>query len=146
MPMDKGWKVWHRNPRKPQYTPPAGAVDAHCHIFGPEEEFPYAPERKYTPCTGSKDDLFALRDFLGFERNVIVQASCHGRLNEALIDGLNASGGKARGIAVVDDTISESDLAAMDAAGVQAELGRRVNDIIGATALVVTCSKGRLFC
>ncbi|MEM7240910.1 MAG: amidohydrolase family protein [Pseudomonadota bacterium] len=117
--MDKGWKVWHRNPRKPQYIPPAGAVDAHCHIFGPEDVFPYAPERKYTPCTGSKDDLFALRDFLGFERNVIVQASCHGRLNDALLDGLRSAGDLARGIAVVDDTISAEALQDMDAAGVR---------------------------
>lgn len=119
MPMDPDWKIWHRNPRKPQYVPPVGAVDAHCHIFGPEEVFPYAPERKYTPCTGSKDDLFALRDFLGFERNVIVQASCHGRDNSALLDGLRTAGDKARGIAVVDDTITADELAEMDAAGVR---------------------------
>ena len=43
--------------------------------------FPYAPERKYTPCDAGKDKLFALRDFLGFERNVIVQATCHGADN-----------------------------------------------------------------
>ena len=59
MPMDPDWMVWHQNPRKPQYIPPEEAVDAHCHIFGPEEVFPYSAERKYTPCTGSKDDLFA---------------------------------------------------------------------------------------
>ena len=76
MPMDPDWMVWHRKPRKPDYQPPAGAVDSHCHIFGPEAVFPYAPQRKYTPCTGSKEDLFALRDYLGFSRNVIVQASC----------------------------------------------------------------------
>ena len=119
MPMDPDWMVWHRNPRKPSYLPPEGAVDAHCHIFGPEEEFPYAPERKYTPCTGSKDDLFALRDRLGFSRNVIVQASCHGRYNEALIDGLKAAGELARGIAVVDNTISNDELKHMHEAGVR---------------------------
>lgn len=119
MPMDSGWKVWHRNPRAPRYHPPEGAVDAHCHIFGPEDVFPYAPERKYTPCTGSKHDLFALRDRLGFSRNVIVQASCHGRNNDALLDGLRSAGNLARGIAVVDETITEADLAEMDEAGVR---------------------------
>ena len=68
--------------------PPAGAVDAHCHVFGPGDVFPYAPERKYTPCDAPKEKLFALRDFLGFERNVIVQATCHGRDNSALVDAL----------------------------------------------------------
>lgn len=119
MPMDADWKVWHRNPRKPAWEPPPGAVDAHCHIFGPESEFPYAPERKYTPCTGSKEDLFALRDHLGFSRNVVVQASCHGRNNDALLDGLLASNGLARGIAVVDDSIGESELAEMHKSGVR---------------------------
>ncbi|KMW57811.1 2-pyrone-4,6-dicarboxylic acid hydrolase [Candidatus Rhodobacter oscarellae] len=119
MPMDPDWKVWHQNPRKPQYQPPEGAVDAHCHVFGPEEVFPYAPERKYTPCTGSKEQLFALRDHLGFSRNVIVQASCHGRNNDALIDALKASDDMARGIAVVDDQISADELAEMHAAGVR---------------------------
>jgi len=119
MAMDPDWMVWHRNPRKPQYLPPAGAVDAHCHIFGPEEIFPYSPERKYTPCTGSKDDLFSLRDYLGLSRNVIVQASCHGKNNGALIDGLRAAGDLARGVAVVDDEISTEELQIMHEAGVR---------------------------
>lgn len=119
MPMDSDWMIWHQSPRRPHFKPPASAVDAHCHIFGPENIFPYAPERKYTPCTGSKDDLFALRDTLGFSRNVIVQASCHGRDNSALIDGLNAAGDLARGIAVVDDLITHEELLAMNTVGVR---------------------------
>ena len=119
MPMDPDWMVWHRSPRKPQYIPPEGAVDAHCHIFGPEEVFPYSAERKYTPCTGSKDDLLALRDHLGLFRNVIVQASCHGRNNDALIDGLRSAGDLARGVAVVDDSISAEELQSMHEAGVR---------------------------
>ena len=117
--MDQDWMVWHRKPRKPDYQPPAGAVDSHCHIFGPEDVFPYAPQRKYTPCTGSKEDLFALRDYLGFSRNVIVQASCHGSDNSALIDGLKNSSDMARGIAVVDDAISADELTVLDEAGVR---------------------------
>ena len=119
MPMDPDWMVWHRSPRKPQYIPPEGAVDAHCHIFGPEEVFPYSAERKYTPCTGSKDDLLALRDHLGLSRNVIVQASCHGRNNDALIDGLRSAGDLARGVAVVGDSISAEELQSMHEAGVR---------------------------
>ena len=55
---------WHLNPRTPAYVPPAGAVDAHCHVFGPADLFPFAPERKYTPGDASKDMLFGLRDHL----------------------------------------------------------------------------------
>ena len=48
-----GWLDWYTGPAKPQFKLPAGAVDAHCHVFGPGAEFPYAPERKYTPCARS---------------------------------------------------------------------------------------------
>ena len=73
-------------PPKPKFKLPAGAVDAHCHVFGPGDEFPFAPERKYTPCDASKAQLFALRDHLGFARNVVVQATCHGADNRAMVD------------------------------------------------------------
>ena len=66
----KGWLDWFDGPSKPRFALPAGAVDAHCHVFGPGAEFPFAPERKYTPCDASKQQLFALRDRLGFARNV----------------------------------------------------------------------------
>ena len=70
-------------------------------MFGPAARFPYAPERKYTPVDAPKEKLFALRDFLGFDKNVIVQASCHGKDNAALIDALVHSNNKARGIATI---------------------------------------------
>ena len=84
----KGWLDWYEGPSKPSFALPPGAVDAHCHVFGPGAEFPYAPERKYTPCDASKAQLFALRDRLGFDRNVIVQATCHGADNSAMVDAL----------------------------------------------------------
>ena len=84
--MDRDWLVYHPSPKKPEYLPPPGAVDAHCHVFGPGDEFPYAAERKYTPCDAPKERLWELRDHLGFERNVIVQATCHGADNRALVD------------------------------------------------------------
>src|SRR5687768_18462300 len=101
-----GWLPYHPSPSKPAFKVPAGAVDAHCHVFGPGEEFPYAPERRYTPCDAGKDRLFALRDLLGFTRNVIVQATCHGSDNRALVDALAAAGGRARGVATVTPSIS----------------------------------------
>ena len=117
--MDPDWLVFHPNPSKPGYSPPPGAIDAHCHVFGPGAQFPYAPERKYTPCDAGKDRLFALRDFLGFDRNVIVQATCHGKDNRALVDALKAAGDRARGVATVGEDITEAELAALDAAGVR---------------------------
>ncbi|HLY58271.1 MAG TPA: amidohydrolase family protein [Stellaceae bacterium] len=119
--MDTDYIPFHPNPSKPRFVPPAGAVDAHCHVFGPADRFPYAPERKYTPVDAPKETLFALRDFLGFERNVIVQASCHGTDNRALIDALQAAGDRARGVATVSVTSrDEPPLEEMDEAGVRA--------------------------
>jgi 2-pyrone-4,6-dicarboxylate lactonase len=110
---------FHPNPSKPAYQPPPGAVDAHCHVFGPAAKFPFAPERKYTPCDAPKEKLFELRDFLGFSRNVVVQATCHGADNSALLDALRASQDRARGVAAVREDVSERTLAEMDAAGVR---------------------------
>lgn len=117
--MDPAWICYHPAPRKPAFTVPAGAVDAHCHVFGPGAVFPYAPERKYTPCDADKDELFALRDHIGFARNVIVQATCHGADNRALVDALRTAGDRARGVATVRDTVSDAELADLHAAGVR---------------------------
>ena len=93
-----GWLDWCAQPSQPRFVPPPGSVDAHCHVFGPGAAFPYAPERKYTPCDASREQLFALRDRLGFARNVVVQATCHGADNRAMADACAHSGGRARGI------------------------------------------------
>jgi 2-pyrone-4,6-dicarboxylate lactonase len=117
--MDRDWLVFHPSPSKPTFRPPPGAVDAHCHVFGPGDVFPYAPERKYTPCDAPKEKLWELRDYLGFERNVIVQATCHGADNRALVDALKASNGRARGVATVKQDVTDEELRALDAAGVR---------------------------
>ncbi len=108
--MSAGYIPFHPNPSKPKYKPPAGAVDAHCHVFGPEAKFPFAPKRKYTPCDAPKEKLFALRDFLGFDKNVIVQATCHDTDNRALVDALESSNGKAKGVAFVGEEITDAEL------------------------------------
>jgi 2-pyrone-4,6-dicarboxylate lactonase len=114
-----GWLPFHPDPSKPRFTLPAGAVDAHCHVFGPGAIFPYAPERKYTPCDASREQLFALRDHLGFARNVIVQATCHGADNRALVDALVHAQGRARGVATVRRDISDAALRDLHLAGVR---------------------------
>lgn len=114
-----GWLDWYADPSKPQFRLPPGSVDAHCHVFGPGEQFPFAPERKYTPCDASKEQLFALRDHLGFDRNVIVQATCHGADNSALLDALRSSNDRARGVVTVKRNVTDHQLHDMHAAGVR---------------------------
>jgi len=118
--VDADWLVFDPSPSKPAFAVPAGSVDAHCHVIGPGRRFPFSPERKYTPADASKEDLFALRDLLGFERNVIVQATCHGSDNGAMVDALFDARGRARGVATVEPGVSPSQLRELHDAGVRA--------------------------
>ena len=88
-------RSWTLDPSSPRYRPPADAIDAHCHVFGPADRFPFSAKAKYLPQDAGPETLFALRDKLGFARNVIVQASCHGIDNAATLNAIAASGGKA---------------------------------------------------
>jgi 2-pyrone-4,6-dicarboxylate lactonase len=114
-----GWLDWYQNPSTPHFTLPPGTVDAHCHVFGPAARFPFAEERKYTPCDASKDQLFGLRDHLGISRNVVVQATCHGADNSAMLDAVRSADGRARGIATVSPDITNAELRDLDDAGVR---------------------------
>ena len=121
MSVDEQGRVrsWTLDPSVPRYRPPEGAIDAHCHVFGPAAQFPFDAKAKYQPQDAGPDQLFALRDRLGFARNVIVQASCHGTDNAATLNAIAKSNGRARGVAVVDPAISETDLHALHDGGIR---------------------------
>ncbi|MEU0303830.1 amidohydrolase family protein [Streptomyces sp. NPDC006175] len=118
-PRTPGWLDWYQDPSVPAFRIPAGTVDAHCHVFGPQDEFPFAPERKYTPCDAGKDQLAALHEHLGVSRAVIVQATCHGADNTAMTDAVRAADGRARGIATVRPDVTEAELRELHSAGVR---------------------------
>ena len=108
VPMSAGYIPFHPNPSKPKYKPPAGAVDAHCHVFGPEAKFPFAPDAQVHAVRRAEGDAVQRRDFLGFDKNVIVQATCHDTDNRALVDALVTSNGKAKGVAFVDESFTDA--------------------------------------
>ncbi|HEY5278958.1 MAG TPA: amidohydrolase family protein [Pseudolabrys sp.] len=110
--------------RKPNFQLPAGAIDAHCHVFGPGAVFPYAANRRYTPEDAPKEMLRALHDHLGASRAVIVQASCHGSDNRAMLDCIASDPKRYRGVAIVDDTFTDKNYDALHAGGVR---GARFN-------------------
>lgn len=112
-------RSWVLTPARPRYVPPIGAVDAHCHVFGPMAEFHFSAGAKYLPQDAPPDALFALRDRLGFARNVIVQASCHGTDNRATLNGIAQAKDRCRGVAVVDPEIAEGELDALHAGGIR---------------------------
>jgi 2-pyrone-4,6-dicarboxylate lactonase len=101
------------------FTLPPLATDTHCHVFGPAATFPYASGRTYTPADAPREQLAALHKTLGIERAVIVQASCHGTDNRAMLDAIAASGGRHRGIAIVDESFNEKDYAALHDGGIR---------------------------
>ena len=105
--------------RTPDYAAPAGACDTHCHVFGPADRFPYAPTRKYTPPDAPKENLAALHRKLGIDRAVIVQASCHGTDNSAMLDAIAASEGRYAGICNASDTFSDADFERLHDGGIR---------------------------
>jgi 2-pyrone-4,6-dicarboxylate lactonase len=117
--VDRRIRSWTLAPSRPRFIVPEGAVDAHCHVFGPATDFPFSAKAKYIPEDAGPDALFALRDQLGLSRNVIVQASCHGTDNSATLNAIAASEGRARGVAVVDPAIGAAELEMLHDGGIR---------------------------
>ena len=105
--------------RKPDFKAPPGSCDTHCHVFGPGNQFPYADTRRYTPPDAPKEKLRELHDTLGIERAVIVQASCHGTDNAAMLDAIASSDGRYRGVCNADDSFTASQFAELHAGGIR---------------------------
>jgi 2-pyrone-4,6-dicarboxylate lactonase len=115
----------HPSPHAPTtFTPPPGACDAHCHIFGPAHRFPFATDRTYTPPDAGFEAFVALQDRLGLSRAVFVQASCHGTDNSAMVDAIRRGAGRFAGVAMVDDSFTARDIGTLHDAGVR---GTRFN-------------------
>lgn len=106
-------------PSKPRWTPPPMACDAHCHVFGPADRFPYSPDRSYTPPDAGFDRLSALHRHLGLTRAVLVQASCHGSDNSGMLDAIARSQGAYRGVAMVGPGVTDEQLRTLHAGGVR---------------------------
>ena len=97
---------------------PRGACNAHVHVFGPRERFPYAPDAPFTPATDApKEMLYALNDRLGLERCVVVQSTCHGHDNRATEDAVTGRPDSYRGIALLPTDASGAELRRLDGAG-----------------------------
>ena len=123
--------------RKPCFKLPAGSCDVHCHVFGPAAKFPYARNRRYTPADAPKEMLTALHEHLGIDRAVIVQASCHGSDNAAMLDCIASNPQRYRGVAIVDDSFTEKDFHALDLGGVRGVRFNFVKHLGGAPDMAV---------
>lgn len=107
------------HPHRPRLTLPPLACDAHCHVFGPKHLFPYHPASTYEPPDAGKDALRHLHDALGIERAVIVQASCHGPDNRAMLDAIASSGRRYRGVCIARSTFTDAEFQQLHDGGVR---------------------------
>ncbi|MFE2431052.1 amidohydrolase family protein [Streptomyces sp. NPDC059373] len=110
----------HPAPRAPRLVLPPGSCDAHCHVFGPAALFPYAPERTFTPPDAPKEQLAALHRHLGLSRAVVVQSSSNGSDHRVLLDALTAGDDRLRGVALIGDATTRSEIEELHRAGVRA--------------------------
>src|SRR5688500_194617 len=117
--MTKPCRAPDPNTKTPKFKLPPNATDAHCHIFGPADKYPYAEDRTYTPPDAGLDKFKALQKILGLTRAVIVNASCHGVNNAPIIDAIAQSGGAYRGVANIDKTFDEKAIADLDSKGIR---------------------------
>lgn len=108
---------YHNNPTEPKLKLPAGACDAHFHVFGPQAKFPFAEKRTYTPADAPKEVLIDRHMFLGIERGVVVQSAAHGLDNSAAADLLAEKKGSYFGVALVPTNVDMAELKRLDAQG-----------------------------
>lgn len=106
-------------PRRASFALPPGAADCHAHVFGAREKYGYAPDRLYNPPPVFLGDYLAMLDAVGFARAVIVQSGVHGTDNRVLVDALAQSGGRLRGVALIDETFTDAALEKLAQAGVR---------------------------
>ena len=125
------------HPHPPREALLALACDAHCHVFGPAAQFPYDPARAYTPPDAPAERLRALHRRLGLSRAVIVQASCHGADNSAMLDAIAGSSGAWRGIAIVDGSEDDAEYARLHGGGVRGVRFNFVRHLGGAPDLAL---------
>lgn len=106
------------SPRADSLPLPAGSCNAHVHVFGPRERFPYARDAGFIPeADAPKEALYALNDGLGLTRCVVVQSTCHGRDNSAAEDAVRSRAGSYVGIALVGADVADSELRRLNEAG-----------------------------
>ncbi len=115
-------------PRAPKFAMPKGATDCHAHVIGPPDTYPYVPERSYTPPDALLGEYQKLHSILGIERAVIIQPSVHGTDNQVTLDAIAGYGESCRGIAVVDEAVSDAELERLNVGGMR---GLRLNVLFG---------------
>jgi len=109
--------TYSRDSSTPRLKLPAGACDAHVHVFGPAARYPFDRALTWTPVDAPKETLFALHRQLAIDRCVIVQSLVHGFDNSAVADAIAAGSGRYLGVALVPHDVADSELKRLRDAG-----------------------------
>ncbi len=121
------------NPKKPGYALPANACDCHFHVFGPPHRFPLAATRRYTPPAAPIEHYFMMQKAVGLSRGIVVQPTAHGIDNSAVLDAVAQGGGRLLGVANIDRSTSDEELARLQAGGIRGVRFSLMSDRAGAT-------------
>ncbi len=127
----------HLDVRKPLLKLPPKAADCHAHVFGPADKYPQAANRLYTAPPVLIEDYLAMHRTVGIERGVLVQTGLYGNDNSFIVDSIKANPDRLRGIALINESITDAELSRLAAAGIR---GFRVNRT-AATGLEIEVSR-----
>jgi predicted TIM-barrel fold metal-dependent hydrolase len=114
------WPEYRRDTRAPVEMPPRGSCDCHVHVFDKTQIHRLRQGSAYDPPDATVDDLLRMHRTLGIDRGVIVQASGYGTDHEVMIEALAKAGSNYRGVAIINDSVTDAELARLHAAGVRA--------------------------
>ncbi|MEB7505498.1 amidohydrolase family protein [Arthrobacter koreensis] len=107
----------HRDFQPPGIMLPPGSCDAHVHLFGPHERFPFAPQRTFTPEDVPLETLQEMHTVMGVARSVLVQSAAHGRDHSVLVDALRRAPEIYRAVALIDPQTPAGTVKQLDAEG-----------------------------
>lgn len=116
---------------QPMVAVPDGACDCHVHVYN--SRFAPAPGARLLPPDASVGDYGQLQRRLGTTRTVLVTPSTYGTDNRCMLEGLEALGGQARGVAVIDGSERDAELQRLHDLGVR---GVRLNLSLGVSGSV----------
>lgn len=108
---------WSSGTEPPKLKAPLNACDCHMHVYN--SRFPVAPNAKLRPPDATTDDYRLLQKRIGTTRNVVVTPSTYGTDNSCSLDAIAKLGATARGVAVVDRSVTDAELKRLDSLGMR---------------------------
>jgi D-galactarolactone isomerase len=108
---------WSAGTEPPKLKAPPNACDCHMHIY--DSRFPVAPNAKLRPPEATVDAYRLFQKRIGTTRNIVVTPSTYGTDNSVTLDAMAKLGGTARGVAVVDMSVTDAELKRLNDQGIR---------------------------